>query len=146
MSWLLQRISWISVFLWSYWGFKDSYFLSAFLTISRNRSSHRRILFSMIAGKSSKLNQLKLNELLKILSWTWNDATPNFINKMNHCLLVNCNILQKQRCPSVNFIKESFCWKFLCYHSALNILESCNYLWYEPVLQLWRSGKKFPQS
>ena len=62
---------------------------------------------------------------------------------MSHYLLTDCNILQKQRCPSVAFIKEKFCSKFLYDRSALNILESCNYLWYEPVLELLRSGKTF---
>ena len=32
----------------------------------------------------------------------------DFINDMNHHFLVDCNILQKQRCPSMTFIKESF--------------------------------------
>ena len=41
------------------------------------------------------------------------------------------------------FIKERFCSKFLCDRSALNILGSCNYLRYEPVLEL-KSGKMFP--
>ena len=71
-------------------------------------------------------------------------SSSNFIYNMNHYLLIDCNILQKQSCPSVTFIKEKFCLKFLCDHSALNILESHNYLWYYPVLELWRTGKTFP--
>ena len=47
---------------------------------------------------------------------------------MNHYLQIDCKILQKQSCPPVTFIKEKFCFKFLCNHSALDILESYDYL------------------
>ena len=56
-------------------------------------------------AKWRKLYQLKLNGLLKIFSWVCNNVTPNFINNMNHYLLTDCNILHKQWCPSVTFIR-----------------------------------------
>ena len=40
---------------------------------------------------------------------------------MNHYLLIDWIILQKQSFPPVIFIKEKFCLKFLCDHSALDI-------------------------
>ena len=55
---------------------------------------------------------------------------------MNHYLLIDCDILQKQSCPSLTFIQERFCLKFQCDHSTLNYLESYNYLQYQPVLEL----------
>ena len=42
-----------------------------------------------------------------------------------------CNIIQKQRCPSMTFIEEFFFSNPLCSHSAINILESCRYWWYQ---------------